>query len=113
MSTEKSNDHFIFSIDDDGAGINLDNVAAKAIEKGLYSEEQVAKMNDNELAQIIFQPGFSTSKTVSQISGRGEGMDMVKETVDSVGGCLEIETDLGKGASIKISFPRSQSIIYF
>ncbi len=98
-------------IQDDGKGMDADKIAGKAVEKGLISEEQVNKMLEMDKLQLIFLPGLSTSAQVSDVSGRGVGMDVVKSNLDKLGGQVEIKTELGKGTSILIKLPLTLAII--
>jgi two-component system chemotaxis sensor kinase CheA len=96
---------------DDGAGINARRVAGKAVEKGLVTAEAVAGMSDYELAQLIFLPGFSTAETVTNVSGRGVGMDVVKTNVERIGGTIDLLNDPGRGLALKIKIPLTLAII--
>ncbi len=96
---------------DDGAGINIDRVKSKAIEKGLITTEQAAKMPDREVGQLIFLPGFSTAEKVSNVSGRGVGMDVVKTNIEKIGGTVDIQSKQGFGTTIKIKIPLTLAII--
>lgn len=96
---------------DDGAGIALDAVKAKAIKEGLATPQRVEEMSERELLHLIFRPGFSTSTVVTNISGRGVGMDVVKKNLDRIGGIVEIHTELHKGTAVKIRIPITLAII--
>jgi two-component system chemotaxis sensor kinase CheA len=100
----------VVEIKDDGAGINTDVIRAKALEKGLYSEEQLDHMSDKRVSHIIFESGFSTTENVTEISGRGVGMDMVKSTVEDVNGKIYIESILGEGTTFTLVIPIPRSI---
>ncbi|SMF04879.1 chemotaxis protein CheA [Pseudobacteriovorax antillogorgiicola] len=110
---EKTEADVIVTIEDDGQGVNLKRVCEIAEKKGLYDSTTLESMSDEEKANIIFSPGFSTSQSVSQVSGRGVGMDMVKQTVSSLGGSIAIESQAGKGSRIRLSFSKGQNVIYF
>jgi two-component system, chemotaxis family, sensor kinase CheA len=84
-------------IADDGAGIDVEHVKQKAVEKNLCSPEQVARMCDREVLYLIFRPGFSTAKQVTNVSGRGVGMDVVKSNIEKIGGVVDIASRLGEG----------------
>src|SRR5690606_3005898 len=103
--------HVNIDIRDDGAGINLPRVKAKAIEKGLITPTQAASMPDREARELIFRPGFSTAEQVTNVSGRGVGMDVVKTNVEKIGGAIEIESEIGVGTAIKIKIPLTLAII--
>jgi len=98
-------------IGDDGAGIDVVRVKQKAIEKGLLRPEQVAKMSDREALGMVFQPGFSTAKTVTNVSGRGVGMDVVKSNIEKIGGTVDIFSRPGEGATVKLKIPLTLAII--
>ena len=96
---------------DDGKGMDADAIARKAIEKGLVTEEQVRNMNEKEKLNLIFLPGLSTAEKVSDVSGRGVGMDVVKSNLDKLGGQIDIETEKDKGTTIRIKLPLTLAII--
>ncbi|MEZ6123592.1 MAG: chemotaxis protein CheW [Planctomycetaceae bacterium] len=98
-------------IADDGGGINLERVRNKAIEKGLITQEQAAAMSDREAVQLILLPGFSTAAKVTNVSGRGVGMDVVKTNVEKIGGTLEIQSVFGQGTTLRIRIPLTLAII--
>ncbi len=101
----------MIAIEDDGAGINTEKVKAKALSMGLFDAVALEAMNQAELAKLIFLPGMSTAKEVSDVSGRGVGMDVVHTNISQVGGSVDIETDLGKGTLITIKLPLTLAII--
>jgi two-component system chemotaxis sensor kinase CheA len=103
--------HVIIEIGDDGAGINVGRVKQKAIEKGLLRPEQVEKLSDREALNLIFLPGFSTAQTVTNLSGRGVGMDVVKSHIERIGGAVDVFSRLGQGATVKIKIPLTLAII--
>ncbi|WP_214760328.1 chemotaxis protein CheA [Exiguobacterium sp. s129] len=98
-------------IEDDGAGINVDKVRAKALERGVISDEEATMMSENELAMLIFAPGFSTADVVTDLSGRGVGLDVVKNKIESLGGVVSLETVAGQGTKFQVSLPLTLSII--
>lgn len=98
-------------IEDDGAGINVDKVRAKALERGVITPEEAAAMTDNEVAMLIFAPGFSTADVVTDLSGRGVGLDVVKNKIESLGGVVTLETVVGQGTKFQVSLPLTLSII--
>ncbi|MBD3217094.1 MAG: hypothetical protein GF310_02370, partial [candidate division Zixibacteria bacterium] len=89
--------NIIIEIADDGRGLDTEALAKKAIEKGLITEEEVSGMTDADIQQFIFAPGFSTAKKISDVSGRGVGMDVVRTNIEKLGGIIEIESEKGKG----------------
>jgi two-component system, chemotaxis family, sensor kinase CheA len=98
-------------ISDDGAGLNLDRIRKKAVEKGLLPADQASKMTDREAAQLILLPGFSTAEKVTSVSGRGVGMDVVKTNIERIGGTLDLQTQPGEGTTVKIKIPLTLAII--
>lgn len=96
---------------DDGKGINLDAVKNKVIEKGLKTEQEISEMTQKELANLITLPGLSTAQKVTDISGRGVGMDVVRTSIEKLGGSMEIETEEGKGTTILLKLPLTLAII--
>jgi len=98
-------------ITDDGAGIDVARVKQKAVDNGLLRQEQADKMTDREALSLIFQPGFSTAQTVTNFSGRGVGMDVVKSHIEKIGGVVDVASRLGEGATVKIRIPLTLAII--
>ncbi len=98
-------------ISDDGSGIDLGAVREKARQKSLVSVEQVARMSERELLNLIFLPGFSTAREVTNISGRGVGMDVVKTNIEKIGGTVDLQSLDGKGTTLKIKIPLTLAII--
>ncbi len=109
----KDSEELLLSIEDDGNGIDVAKVGKIAVEKGLYPQGEIVRMTDEEIMNIIFLPGFSTSDALSTISGRGVGMDMVKSSVESVGGTLKVESQKGLGSRFRLRFSTKNSVIYF
>jgi len=101
----------VIEVDDDGRGIDIEKIKKKAIEKGFMSYEEADRASEKELLNLIFKPGFSTAETVTQLSGRGVGMDVVKANIEKLGGSIEINTVLGKGTNVKIKIPLTLAII--
>ena len=98
-------------ISDDGAGINPARVRAKAVEKSLVTAEQAAAMSDHEAMRLVFAPGFSTAEKITNVSGRGVGMDVVKTNIEKIGGQVDIQSKLGEGTTLKIKIPLTLAII--
>lgn len=98
-------------ISDDGKGLDIDKITAKALEKGLITAEQVENMSAQEKANLIMLPGLSTAEKVTDVSGRGVGMDVVKSNLDKLGGQVNIETEIDKGTTIRIKLPLTLAII--
>jgi two-component system chemotaxis sensor kinase CheA len=101
--------NIVIEIGDDGGGINREAVLTKAIEKGLVDSS--ATLNDNQVFDLLFEPGFSTAKEVSDISGRGVGMDVVKRNIQSLGGRIQVESEPGKGSKFKVNLPLTLAIL--
>lgn len=106
-----SGNHVFIELEDDGAGINKEKVLSKAINKGIISKEVAKTLTNNQIAELIFASGFSTADTISDISGRGVGLDVVKNTIESLGGSITIESEEGKGSLFSIQLPLTLSII--
>jgi two-component system chemotaxis sensor kinase CheA len=98
-------------ISDDGAGIDVERLKQKALEKGLCAAEHLSRMPAREALNLIFLPGFSTAKTVSNVSGRGVGMDVVKSNIEKIGGVVDVATRPGEGTTVKLKIPLTLAII--
>ncbi|MBL9139145.1 MAG: chemotaxis protein CheW [Verrucomicrobiales bacterium] len=96
---------------DDGAGVNTARVKEKALQKGLVPPEQIARMSDREACNLIFLPGLSTAEKISNVSGRGVGMDVVKTNIEKIGGSVDVQSEAGQGTTIKIKIPLTLAII--
>jgi len=101
----------IIEIKDDGGGIDSEKIKAKALEKGVITPEQSSRMSDRELVNLIFAPGFSTAAKVTNVSGRGVGMDVVKTNIEKIGGTVDIQSKLNEGTSLKVKIPLTLAII--
>lgn len=106
-----SGNHVFIELEDDGAGINRDKVLNKAISKGIVSSESALTMSDKQVFELIMASGFSTADTISDVSGRGVGLDVVKSTIESLGGFITIDSTEGKGSLFSIQLPLTLSII--
>jgi two-component system, chemotaxis family, sensor kinase CheA len=98
-------------ISDDGAGIDPDKLKQKALQRGLVNPDQLARLSDREVLSLIFLPGFSTAEKVTNVSGRGVGMDVVKTNIEKIGGTVDIHSRLGHGTTLKIKIPLTLAII--
>lgn len=107
----RDKDHVNIAVSDDGRGMDPERLKAKAMEKGLVTAEQAGSMTDEEALMLVCSPGFSTAETVSDISGRGVGMDAVRSAVHSLGGVLSIHSQVGTGSRIVLRLPITVSII--
>ncbi len=103
--------HVIIEIQDDGAGINTEKVLAKAIANGVVSEQEAGSMRQNEVLNLIFNAGLSTSEQVSSVSGRGVGMDVVKTQIEQIGGAVELQSEMGAGTTVRIKIPLTLAIV--
>ncbi len=111
LSAYYHGDRIFLEVQDDGRGIDLDKVKEKALERGLITPDRAEKMTEKDILFLIFHPGFSTAEEVSQVSGRGVGMDVVMNAVTSFRGTIDIETERGRGTRIILSFPLTVGII--
>jgi two-component system chemotaxis sensor kinase CheA len=111
LAAEQAGDHILLTITDDGAGMDPDVLRRKAVEKGMMDAEQAARMTPQECYNLIFLPGFSTKAQISDMSGRGVGMDVVRTKISSLNGSVEIDSELGKGSRILIRVPLTLAIM--
>ena len=111
MSAEQANGQMIIKIQDDGGGINLAKVTAKAIQNGILEESVAAGMSNEDKAMLIFAPGLSTAEAVTDISGRGVGMDVVMSNIKKLGGAVKVETEEGFGSTFTIVLPLTLAIL--
>jgi two-component system, chemotaxis family, sensor kinase CheA len=103
--------HVVVEVVDDGGGIRVERVRDKAMERKLITAEKAAQMSERELLQLIFLPGFSTAASITNVSGRGVGMDVVRNNVEKIGGKVEIESRAGKGTTLRLRIPLTLAII--
>ena len=103
-------DRIIIEIIDDGAGINVERVAGKVLEKGLMTPEQIDALSEKEMAELVLLPGLSTAETITEFSGRGVGMDVVKKSIESFGGTIGISTKANEGTVITLAIPMSLAV---
>jgi two-component system chemotaxis sensor kinase CheA len=96
---------------DDGGGIDPERIKQKALEKNVITQEKAGQMNDRELVNLIFSPGFSTAEKVTNVSGRGVGMDVVKTNIEKIGGTVDIQSQHGQGTTLKVKIPLTLAII--
>ena len=101
----------VIDIIDDGAGIDPEKVGAKAVEKGLISEKEMERMSEKELCNLIFKPGFSTAEQITEISGRGVGMDVVMTNLTALNGIIDLSSKKGEGTRLKVSIPLTLAIM--
>lgn len=111
LSAYNEGNHIVIKISDDGKGLDPVMLKEKAIEKGVISERDAEGMSDREAFNLIFKPGFSTTKVVSNVSGRGVGMDVVKTNIEKLNGIIEIDSEVGVGTTQKLKIPLTLAII--
>ena len=111
LAAEQEGDHILITIADDGGGMDPEKLRAKAVEKGMMDEETASRLSDTEAFNLIFAPGFSTKTEISDVSGRGVGMDVVKTQITQLNGSVEITSELGKGSQISIKVPLTLAIM--
>jgi len=111
LTAAQEGDHILLTIEDDGKGMDATVLRAKAVEKGLMDAESASRLDDKEVYSLIFMPGFSTKDEISDISGRGVGMDVVKTSISKLNGSVEIDSVLGKGSKLSIKLPLTLAIM--
>ncbi len=111
LSARHEGGHVVIEIVDDGAGINASRVRRKAVERGLVKADVADAMPDAQVLRFIFEPGFSTAEQVTNVSGRGVGMDVVRSNIDAIGGTVELSSQPGRGTTVRIKIPLTLAII--
>ncbi|WP_197473188.1 chemotaxis protein CheA, partial [Oleiphilus sp. HI0123] len=111
LSAQQEGDHIMLAIEDDGAGMDAEVLRQKAVEKGIYDQDAADRLSDSECYNLIFAPGFSTKQEISDISGRGVGMDVVKTKITQLNGTVNIDSELGKGSRLSIKVPLTLAIM--
>ncbi len=111
LNAYQDGNNVVIEVRDDGAGINVETVKNKAIQKGAITEEQAATMTDKDFIDLLFRPSFSTADKITDVSGRGVGLDVVKTKIESLGGDIEAKTKLGEGSTFTIRLPLTLAII--
>lgn len=111
LEARQEGDHIVIIVADDGRGMNAERLRAKAVEKGLISDEEANTMDERQSFNLVFLPGFSTSDKVSDVSGRGVGMDVVRTNIQKLNGSIDIRSSVGKGTSFIISLPLTLAIL--
>ncbi len=111
LDAYQDGNNVVIEVRDDGAGINTEKIKKKAIDKGNITEEQAAQMTDKDVIDILFQPSFSTADQITDVSGRGVGLDVVKTKIEALGGEIEAKTKLGQGSNFIIRLPLTLAII--
>jgi two-component system chemotaxis sensor kinase CheA len=111
LSAYHEGGHIIICIADNGRGLNTERIKAKAVANGLVSEAELEKMTEAQIHKFIFAPGFSTAATVTSVSGRGVGMDVVRTNIDQIGGTIDVKSVAGEGSSVTIKIPLTLAIV--
>lgn len=111
LSAEQEGDHIVLSISDDGGGMDADVLRSKAVSKGLMDQDSAERLTDFEAYNLIFAPGFSTRDEISDVSGRGVGMDVVKTKITQLNGTIDVQSEKGKGSVIAIKVPLTLAIM--
>ena len=111
LSASQEGDHIELAIVDDGAGMDPDKLRGIAVKKGLMDEDAASRLSDKECFNLIFMPGFSSKEQISDISGRGVGMDVVKTAINTLNGSIDIDSEMGKGTKITIKVPLTLAIL--
>lgn len=111
VEARQEGDNVIIEIADDGAGMDRARLAKKALEKGLITQDQLAAMSPREILDLIFLPGFSMAEQVSDVSGRGVGMDVVRSNMKKLNGTIDLESDLGRGSCVRLRLPLTLAIL--
>lgn len=110
LKARNEKDTVIIEITDDGHGIDTKSIKQKAIQKGIITAELASTLTEEDILQIIFEPGFSNAEKITEVSGRGVGMDVVKRATESIGGKISLKTELGKGSTITLALPSSMAV---
>lgn len=110
LSAHYEKDNVVIEVADDGNGIDANVIRRKIVEKGLASKELAQHLSDEEVIMYIFEPGFSNADKITEISGRGVGMDVVKKAAESIGGQINVDTEVGMGTTIKLNLPSSMAL---
>ncbi len=111
LRASRQRDHVTITVSDDGGGIDADAMRSKAVEEGVVSESEAETMPDDEAYDLIFHPGFSTASEVTDVSGRGVGMDVVHSTVEQLDGTVNVDSELGEGTTVELRLPVSVAIV--
>jgi two-component system, chemotaxis family, sensor kinase CheA len=111
LSAYHEGGHIVIQIADDGRGLNTERIKAKAVAQGLASEAEIAKLTETQVHKFIFMPGFSTAAEITSISGRGVGMDVVRNNIDQIGGTIDVKSVAGAGVSFTIKIPLTLAIV--
>ncbi|MDD3622946.1 MAG: chemotaxis protein CheA [Methanofollis sp.] len=111
LSAMRDRDNVVIRIEDDGAGVDVEKVRSKAVSRGLYSEEDAAALSEEQVVHLLFSPGFSTADKITDISGRGVGLDVVKAAIESMKGSINVRSTEGKGTCFELVLPPTMAIV--
>ena len=111
LAAEQEGDHILLTIADDGRGMDPDKLRRLAVTKGLMDQESASRLSDKEAFDLIFHPGFSSKDEISDVSGRGVGMDVVKDSLAKLNGTVDIDSELGPSTSMRIQLPLTLAIL--
>jgi two-component system chemotaxis sensor kinase CheA len=111
LRASRERDHVIIEVEDDGAGLDVEGIREKAIEKGVRSPEELDAMDDSSIYDLVFHPGFSTADEVTDTSGRGVGMDVVHDTVSQLDGSVNVDSEPGEGTTVSLRLPVTMAIV--
>lgn len=111
LRASRARDHVIIEVEDDGAGLDVEEIRRTAVEKGVRSAEEIERMDDSDIYDLVFHPGFSTAEEVTDTSGRGVGMDVVHDTVTQLDGSVNVESTPGEGTTVALRLPVTMAIV--
>jgi len=111
LSARRDRDNVVIRIEDDGAGVDYEKVRQKAVSRGLYTAEEAAALTDDQVIDVLFNPGFSTADAITDISGRGVGLDVVRAAIESLKGSIRVESVRGKGTCFELVLPPTMAIV--
>jgi two-component system chemotaxis sensor kinase CheA len=111
LNAYQKGNHVVIEIEDDGAGLDLEKIRARGVERGIIALDHAAEMSDEDLRQLIFLPGFSTAAEVTELSGRGVGMDVVRTNIGRLGGVIDVHSQLGTGTKFTLTLPITLAIV--
>ena len=110
LNAKNEKDNVIIEVSDDGNGIDVEVIRRKIVEKGMLNKDMADQLSENEVLMYIFEPGFSNAEKITEVSGRGVGMDVVKKATESIGGQISVDTEVGKGSTIRLLLPSSMAV---
>ncbi|WP_336001651.1 chemotaxis protein CheA [Halorientalis halophila] len=111
LRATRERDHVIIEVEDDGAGLDVESIREKAVEKGVRSEAELERMEEGDIYDLVFHPGFSTAEEVTDTSGRGVGMDVVHDTVTQLDGSVSVDSEIGEGTTVSLRLPVTMAIV--